>query len=244
LKASDEGIRQLARQGVVATLLPATAFCLREPFARGRAMIDAGCAVALASDFNPGSCFTCSIPLITALACIYMHLRIEEVITALTVNGAAALGRSDSVGSLEAGKKADLLLLGCPSIRFLPYHTGINLVEMVMKDGEIVWNSHIYSGTNDLSLGTEGLSPGTEGLFLGTEGLSPGTEDLSPGTEDLFQGTEDSFQGTEGLFQGTKGLFQETEDLFQETEDLFRETEDLFPGTEGLFHETKQIGQV
>ncbi|MDR1937963.1 MAG: imidazolonepropionase [Tannerellaceae bacterium] len=138
LKASDEGIRRLAAQGVVATLLPATAFCLKEGYARGREMIDAGCAVALASDFNPGSCFTHSIPLIISLACIYMHLTVEEVISALTINGAAALGKNDSIGSLELGKKADLLILKRPSIHFLPYCTGLNLVETVMKNGNIV----------------------------------------------------------------------------------------------------------
>ena len=138
LKASDEGIHQMAKSGVVSTLLPATAFCLKEEFARGRKMIDEGCAVALASDLNPGSCFTNSIPLLIALGCIYMNMSIEEVITALTINGAAAVNRADSVGSLEAGKKADVVFLKYPSIHFLPYHTGINLVEKVMKNGEIV----------------------------------------------------------------------------------------------------------
>lgn len=82
----------MAKAGVISTLLPATAFCLKEPFAPARKMIDSGCAVALASDLNPGSCFTNSIPLLIALGCIYMNMSIEEVITASTINGAAALG--------------------------------------------------------------------------------------------------------------------------------------------------------
>ncbi|MDO5422591.1 MAG: imidazolonepropionase [Eubacteriales bacterium] len=138
LKASDAGILELAKSGVVSTLLPATAFCLGEPYARGRQMIDAGCAVALASDLNPGSCFTNSIPLLIALACIYMKLSVEEAVTALTINGAAAIGRADRIGSLEIGKQADVLILKYPSIQYLPYHTGMNLVEKVIKKGEIV----------------------------------------------------------------------------------------------------------
>ncbi len=139
LQASDEGIRRMAEKGVISTLLPATAFCLKEPFARGRKMIDEGCAVAIASDLNPGSCFTNSIPLLIALGCIYMQLSIEEVITALTINGAAAVGRADTVGSLEPGKKADAVILKYPSIQYLPYHTGINLVQTVLKNGKVVY---------------------------------------------------------------------------------------------------------
>ena len=105
LHASDEGIRAMRDAGTVATLLPLTAFALKENYARGREMIDAGCAVALATDLNPGSCFSGSIPLTFALACIYMQLTIEEAITALTLNGAAALNRADSIGSIEVGKK-------------------------------------------------------------------------------------------------------------------------------------------
>ena len=140
LKASDEGIRQMAESGVISTLLPATAFCLKEPFAPARKMIDSGCAVALASDLNPGSCFTNNIPLLVALGCIYMGMTIEEVITALTINGAAAVDRADTIGSLEPGKKADIIFLKFPSIHFMPYHSTINLVETVIKNGETVYH--------------------------------------------------------------------------------------------------------
>lgn len=139
LKASDEGICQMAEKGVISTLLPATAFCLKEPYAPARKMIDSGCAVALASDLNPGSCFTNNIPLLVALGCIYMNMSIEEVITALTINGAAAVDRADSIGSLEAGKQADIIFLKFPSIHYMPYHTTINLVETVIKNGETVY---------------------------------------------------------------------------------------------------------
>lgn len=140
LKASDEGIHQMRDAGVISTLLPATAFSLKEEYAPGRKMIDEGCAVALASDLNPGSCFTNSIPLLVALGCIYMNMSIEEVITALTINGAAAVDRADTVGSLEPGKQADIVFLKFPSIHFMPYHTGINLVETVIKKGETVYH--------------------------------------------------------------------------------------------------------
>lgn len=138
LHASDEGIRAMADNGVVSTLLPTTAFCLKEPFARAREMIDAGCAVALATDFNPGSGFTFLVPLMIGLAVIYMKMTAEEAITALTLNGAAALDRADRIGSLEPGKQADLVILQYPSYKFLPYHTGINIVETVIKKGKVV----------------------------------------------------------------------------------------------------------
>jgi imidazolonepropionase len=135
LHISDNGIKRLARSGTIATLLPLTAFSLNEPYAPGRQMIDAGCAVALASDLNPGSCFSCSIPLLFALACIQMKLSPEEALTALTINGAAALGRAKKIGSIDVGKKADMILLKFPSYKFLPYHVGMNLVDTVIKDG-------------------------------------------------------------------------------------------------------------
>lgn len=138
LQASDEGIKMLSESSTVATLLPATAFCLKEHYARARHMIDSGCAVSLATDFNPGSCFTNSIPLVIALAALNMNMSIEEIITALTINAAAAVGRSDKTGSIEKGKKADIIILEYPSIHFLPYHAGVNIVETVIKNGKII----------------------------------------------------------------------------------------------------------
>lgn len=138
LQASDEGIRALAEAGTVATLLPLTAFSLRENYARAREMIDAGCIVALATDLNPGSAFTASVPLLFALAGIYMKMTPEEAVTAFTLNSAAALGRADRIGSIDIGKQGDLILLQFPSYKFLPYHVGMNMVEHVIKNGEIL----------------------------------------------------------------------------------------------------------
>ena len=137
LHASDEGIRAMQEAGTVATLLPLTAFALKEDYARGREMIDAGCAVALATDLNPGSCFSGSIPLTFALACIYMRLTVEEAITALTLNGAAALNRADSIGSIEVGKKGDFAVLDTDNYHFLPYYVGMNCVSATIKEGVI-----------------------------------------------------------------------------------------------------------
>ena len=139
LHASDAGIRRMAETGVIAVLLPATAFCLREPYARARFMIDSGVPVALATDFNPGSCFSESIPLVIALAALYMQMTPAEIVTALTINAAAAVGRADRIGSLEAGKQGDFVLLDHPSHLYLPYHAGVNCVATVVKRGEIVY---------------------------------------------------------------------------------------------------------
>lgn len=138
LQASDKGIEDMAKAGVICSLLPITAFSLKEEYARGRYMIDNNCAVALATDLNPGSCFSNSIPLLIAVSAIQMRLSIEEIITALTINAAAAVNRADSVGSIEVGKKADIIVLEYPSIHFLPYHVGVNIVETVIKNGEVV----------------------------------------------------------------------------------------------------------
>jgi imidazolonepropionase len=140
LQASRSGIAAMAEKGVVATLLPATAFSLKAPYAAARAMIDGNCAVALATDFNPGSCFTESIPLIIALATLYMDVRVEEAVTALTINGAAALDRADSIGSIDTGKQGDLVILEFPSYKFLPYHIGVSCVETVIKKGRRVYD--------------------------------------------------------------------------------------------------------
>jgi len=148
LHASESGIKVLADAGVVATLLPGTAFSLKEPYARGRYMIDQNCAVALATDFNPGSCFSESIPLIFALATIYMNLSIEEAITALTINGAAAIDRADTIGSIDVGKLGDVIILEYPSYQYIPYHIGVSTVEKVIKNGELVFDKESSERTN------------------------------------------------------------------------------------------------
>ena len=138
LHANQKGIVEMARNGVVATLLPLTAFTLRENFAPGRKMIDEGCAVALATDLNPGSCCSGSIPLTFALACIYMGFSVEEAVTAMTLNGASAIGRADTIGSLEEGKLADIVILDSDTPLMLPYYTGMNSVRTTIKRGRVV----------------------------------------------------------------------------------------------------------
>ena len=143
LHASDKGIMDIAEAGVVATLLPGTAFSLKEPYARGRYMIDMNCAVALATDLNPGSCFSESIPLIFALATLYMNISIEEAITAFTINGAAALDLADKIGSLDVGKAGDAIILEYPSYKFIPYHIGVSTVEIVIKKGKLIFDKYM-----------------------------------------------------------------------------------------------------
>lgn len=138
LHVSDEGIRRMAEAGTVATLLPLTAFALKEEFAPARKFIDAGCAVALATDLNPGSCFSGSIPLTIALACIYMKMSVEETLTALTLNGAAAIDRADRIGSIEAGKQGDVVILHFDTLDALPYYVGMNCVDVTIKNGIIL----------------------------------------------------------------------------------------------------------
>lgn len=140
LKASDDGLRAMKEAGVIPVLLPLTAFSLKEEYARGREMVDNGMPVALGTDFNPGSSFSYSIPLMIALACIYMKLTPEEALTAVTLNSACALGLGDRIGTIEAGKAADLILIDAGSYRFLPYHFGINQVAMTIKNGKIIYS--------------------------------------------------------------------------------------------------------
>lgn len=138
LKASAEDLAAMSAAGVVATCLPLTAFTLKEPYADARSMIDMGLAVALATDLNPGSCYSQSIPLSAALAVLYMRMSMEEVLTALTLNGAAAVGLAEDRGSLEPGKLADMLILNAPSYRHLAYNVGMNCVDTVIKRGKVV----------------------------------------------------------------------------------------------------------
>jgi len=140
LHASDKGISEMAKNGVIATLLPGTAFSLKEPYARGRYIIDQDCAVSLATDLNPGSCFSESIPLIFVLATLYMDITIEEAVTALTINGAAALDRADRIGSIDVGKTGDVIILEFPSYKYIPYHIGVSCVEKVIKNGNLVFD--------------------------------------------------------------------------------------------------------
>lgn len=140
LHASDEGLLAMNKKGVIANILPITAFTLKEEYARARFIIDHEGAVALSTDMNPGSCYSESIPLLFALSTLYMGMSVKEALVALTLNGAAAIGRAESIGSIDPGKKADMVILDAPSYKHLAYHVGMSSVERVIKDGVLVYD--------------------------------------------------------------------------------------------------------
>jgi imidazolonepropionase len=137
-RVSDEGVAALRASGTVAGLLPGVSFFLGHGYAPARRLIDAGVTVAIASDFNPGSCMSFSMPLMMTIACTQMRMTPEEAITAATLNGAAALGIGDRVGSIEPGKAADLIVAEVPDYRYLAYHFGVNHITMTVKNGTIL----------------------------------------------------------------------------------------------------------
>lgn len=136
---SEAGIEAMARSGVTAVLLPGTSFFLmKHTYAPARRLVEAAIPVALATDCNPGSSHTESVPMIFVLAVFELGLTIEESLAAATLNAACSLGLGDEVGSVEEGKRADLLLLDAPNLLHLAYHYGINPVRTVVKGGEVV----------------------------------------------------------------------------------------------------------
>lgn len=141
LMVSGQGISALAESDVMPILLPGTAFSLRKPYAPARKMLEAGLPLALATDFNPGSCPTANLVLVMSLACLYMAMTPEEVFNAVTINAAHSLGRSSRLGSLEPGKQADVVIFGVDDYRKIPYFIGVNLVETVIKAGRLVVGS-------------------------------------------------------------------------------------------------------
>lgn len=138
LAASEENLRAMGRAGSIAVLLPATAYSLKKPYARGRDMIDWEVPVALATDCNPGSCFCESVPFIFGLGVMNMNMTIEEALVASTLNAAYAVNRQHKVGSLEPGKQADFLLLDGDTPTTLAYHAGSTSVIEVHKLAERV----------------------------------------------------------------------------------------------------------
>jgi imidazolonepropionase len=138
LNASSEGIRRMAERGVIAVLLPGTAFFLMKRPADARAIIDAGVPVALATDCNPGSSPTESLPFVMSLACLTMGMTPAEAIAACTINAAHAVGRANRIGSLEAGKRADIVLFDAPNPEYLVSHYAVNLADTVIKKGRPV----------------------------------------------------------------------------------------------------------
>ncbi|MEG2183963.1 MAG: imidazolonepropionase [Cloacibacillus sp.] len=138
LAASEENLRAMGKAGTIAVLLPATAYSLKKPYAKGRDMVDWGVPVAMATDCNPGSCFCESVPFIFGLGVMNMDLSVEEALVATTLNAAYAVNRASKVGSLEAGKQADFLVLDGAAPTTLAYHAGSTSVEEVYKLGEKV----------------------------------------------------------------------------------------------------------
>jgi imidazolonepropionase len=133
------GVRALADSDVVGVLLPASALFLDRPMPPARALVDSGAAIALATDFNPGSAFCESLPLVCSLAATQLHLSPGEALSACTANAAHVLGRADDLGCIAPGHAADLVLLDAPDWRHLAYHLGADLVAVVIKAGEIAW---------------------------------------------------------------------------------------------------------
>jgi len=139
---TSEAIDKLKLAGTIPVLLPGAVFFLGiQRYAPARNMIDAGLPVALATDFNPGSCMTESMPLMMTLGCIYMKMLPEEAWLATTIHAAQAVSRTDTIGSLNSGAKADIVIWNIPNYKYLPYHFGINLVDQVIKSGKIVWKN-------------------------------------------------------------------------------------------------------
>lgn len=133
-----EGIASMAKSGTVACLLPATSFYLGSTFAPARDMVNAGVPVAMASDFNPGSCPCLNLQLVINLGCLKYRLTPEEVLTAVTLNGAAAIGMADQVGTVEPGKAGDLVIWDAPDLEYICYRMGSNLARTVIKRGKTV----------------------------------------------------------------------------------------------------------
>jgi imidazolonepropionase len=135
----DAGVAVLARSDVIGVLLPASALFLDRPMPPARALIDAGAAVALATDFNPGSAFCESLPLVCSLAATQMQVSPDEALAACTVNAAHVLGRADRKGRLAPGYDADVVLVAADDWRHLAYHLAGPIVETVIAGGEIIW---------------------------------------------------------------------------------------------------------
>jgi imidazolonepropionase len=138
LKASEQGMKDMAANGVVGVLLPGTAYFLMAESANGRKMIDLGVPVALSTDCNPGSSPTVSLPFIMNLGCLKMGMTPAEVITATTINAAHAINRGKEIGSLEAGKKADVTIFNVTNYMKLQYSYGVNHTDTVVKNGRVV----------------------------------------------------------------------------------------------------------
>ena len=128
----------MARGGTIACLLPGTSLYLNKDFAPARKMISAGVPVAICTDFNPGSCPSCDLQLCMNLGYLKYRMTPEEVLAAVTINAACAVGRGETLGTVEPGKQADLVIWNAPDLDYLVYRMGSNLAEKVIRKGNIV----------------------------------------------------------------------------------------------------------
>jgi len=135
---TDKGIEALSQSQTIATILPGASFFLNHPYAPARKIIEAGIPLALATDFNPGTAMCYSMQMMLTIACTQMNISPEEAINAATLNGAAALGLSNEIGSIEAGKQADVVIYNASDYRQIPYHYGVNHVWKVVKNGVVL----------------------------------------------------------------------------------------------------------
>ena len=143
MAASDEGIKMMAENNVVANILPATSFNLNKNYADCRKMIDMGAIVSLSSDYNPGSCPSENLQLVMQLGCLHLKMTPNEVLTAVTINAAYAIDRADKIGSIEVGKNADFVVFDARNVEYLMYHFGINHTKKVYKNGNLVVDNKI-----------------------------------------------------------------------------------------------------
>ena len=143
MAASDEGIKMMAENNVVANILPATSFNLNKNYADCRKMIDMGAIVSLSSDYNPGSCPSENLQLVMKLGCLHLKMTPNEVLTAVTINAAYAIDRADKIGSIEVGKNADFVVFDARNVEYLMYHFGINHTKKVYKNGNLVVDNKV-----------------------------------------------------------------------------------------------------
>lgn len=137
---TDEGMNRMAEEGTIAVLLPGTSFYLgKEKYARARDMIAAGAAVALSTDFNPGSSVTENLQMIMSLAALKLKMTPEEIWNAVTVNAACAIGLDETAGKIAEGRKADIVIWDAPNYHYIPYHYGVNHVNKVFKNGRLIF---------------------------------------------------------------------------------------------------------
>ena len=146
MAASDEGLKNMAENGVIANILPGTSFNLNKPSADARKMIDLNVPVSLSSDYNPGSCPSENLQFVMQLGCLNLNMTPNEVLSAVTINAAHCIDRANEIGSIEIGKKADIAIFDAPNVEYLMYHFGINHIDRVYKEGKlVVENKHVSS---------------------------------------------------------------------------------------------------